>query len=475
MRAINVETMRDLEAQTMSLGVSGYTLMERAGLAAAEIIAHEAERRKCRHIAIFCGSGNNGGDGFVVAKSLKNFDIELFLARPIAELKGDAAQHAQELPNNIITHSLEESPQFSKKTLIVDALLGTGFTGELRPNIATAIEKINSSQSSVVAIDIPSGLNGDSGESSLAVEADVTITFGLPKVGLFGRDGAKHCGIIYLDTIGIPENLLAQAPSKLEVTLEQDVDNLLPKLAYNDYKNSRGRVVVVGGSSAYSGAPLLAAKGAMRSGAGFVRLITNTIPYAPIPAALVLHQDEELSQVLTQVDAVVAGMGWGVSARSYQLLKEILKSNTPTILDADALNLLSQHQELKITNSATILTPHVGEAQRLFKAQGVAMPQERIAAAQLLAKLYNCVVVWKGPQTVVATSTGEYAINSNGTPALGICGSGDVLSGMIGAFAAMGLDAFSAARVGVFEHGKRGDVIPRRGLIADDLTEKTTS
>lgn len=481
MKSVSIAAMRRLESVAIDSGISGFVLMERAGIAAAELVRREALRRNCRRIIVVTGKGNNAGDGFVVAAHLPDFAVTLHAAAPVALLKGNAARHAACLPQDVCVVESEMPPDFLPDTLIVDALLGTGFSGTVREPLAAFIRAMNASRRPVVSLDLPSGLDGDSGEAELAVCADATITFGLPKAGLFRGRGPELAGVLSVGSLGIPAEMIAECPAEFETIFADDIAPLLPRLRFDEYKNTRGRVLIAGGSAEYPGAPLLSALGAMRAGAGFVRFAAVALPYAPLPAALVVHRlppssgcfgraaAARMRELLPLVDAIVAGPGWGSGRDLAAVMRVILESGLPAVFDADALNVFARVPALRILTTETILTPHAGEAARLFAARDCAMPQERVTAALTLAREYGAVVILKGPQSVVAAPDGRYAVNSSGTPALGVCGSGDVLSGVAGAFLAKGHSAYDAARMAVFVHGAAGDVVPQRGLIADDL------
>ncbi len=484
MKAVSVQKMRELEAQAMASGISGFSLMESAGIRAAEIIAREAVRRRCRSVTVVTGKGNNAGDGYAAAAHLPGLDVRVVTPIPPDMLKGDAGRHAALLPDHIPVHVCPKPVDFPAGTLIVDALLGTGFSGEVREPLLSFVRAVNASGNPVVSLDLPSGLDGDSGDAAEAVQSHATVTFGLPKAGLFRKRGPELAGVIHTACIGIPDKLIAGIPGEFDTVCRQDITPLLKPLRFDDYKNSRGRVIVTGGSEAYPGAPLLSALGAMRAGAGFVRLAVPAIPYGNIPAALVVHKLSankgfagkkaalELERLLPLADAVAAGPGWGDGRELTSVLKIILESQLPAVLDADALNLLAREPGLEITGTNTILTPHIGEAGRLYYAGcSDKMPSCRTELALRLAETYRSTVILKGVQSVVAAPDGRFAVNTSGTAALGICGSGDVLTGVTAAMLASGMNAYDAARTAVYLHGRAGDTLPRRGLVADELPQ----
>ncbi len=486
MKIISITAMRELEAQAMAAGVSGFRLMEAAGrAAAAEIATMFRQHPGVNRIAIVTGKGNNAGDGLVVAAALPpDIPVTIHAAAPLHTLRGDAAAHAARLPRRVPVLESETPPEFAPDTLIVDALLGTGFTGDPREPLAGYIRAVNASGCPVVALDLPSGLDGDSGRAGReAITADLTITFGLPKTGLFRGDGPRLCGALRLGEIGIPRELLANVPADGEAFFAADARTLLPRLPYDSYKNTRGRLLIAAGSAAYPGAATLSARAALRGGAGFVRLATPVAPEGPLPAALVRHRltaaadggfgkiaATELDELLAVSDAVAAGPGWSRGAERQVFLERLLNSSLPLVLDADALNTLAEQP--RRCRDDIVLTPHPGEAARLFAAFGADFPADRRTAAVQLAALTGAVVILKGPQSVVAAPDGRGSYNTAGSPALATAGSGDVLTGLTGALLAGGLPAYDAARLAALLHALAGEIWPRRGFCADDLPDR---
>ena len=358
MKIISIAAMRELEAQAMAAGISGFRLMDSAGrAAAAEIAAMFRQHPGVNRIAIVTGKGNNAGDGLVVAAALPpDIPVTIHAAAPLHSLRGDAAAHAARVPRRIPVLESDTPPEFPPDTLIVDALLGTGFTGNPREPLAGFIRAVNASGCPVVALDLPSGLDGDSGRAGReAVHADLTITFGLPKSGLFRNDGPRLCGSLRLGEIGLPRELLAKVPGDGEAFFAADARAFLPRLPYDSHKNTRGRLLLAAGSAAYPGAATLSARAALRGGAGFVRLATPVPPEGPLPAALVRHRltaapdggfgvaaAAELDDLLTVSDAVAAGPGWSRGTERQLFLERLLSSQLPLVLDADALNTLAE-------------------------------------------------------------------------------------------------------------------------------------
>lgn len=467
MKVISIAAMRHLEKIS---GIPGPELMYRAGVEAAGRIREEFFRYPDRkRIVIVTGKGNNAGDGVVAALTLAE-DTTLpppviAAASPPDQLTGEAGVYAPMLKSARV--QITDKPDFRPGDLIVDALFGIGLARDITSPYAEWIRAINHSGCPVAALDLPSGLDGDTGEiHGCSVRADVTITFGLPKTGLFRQNGPAVCGRLKVADLRIEQEILQSMPAEMDSFFEADAAKMLPRLPFDAYKNSRGRLLLAAGSSRYPGAAQLAAKAALRAGIGFLRLAT-TAP-GTFPPPVVLHGDapEEIHSLLNIVDAVAAGPGWGTDPDRMKLLELLLRSGKPAVLDADALNLLAANRQKLHTQC--ILTPHIGEAGRLLPE----LPEDRQKAALALASEYNCITVLKGPQTITAAPDGRFSINSSGSPALGIAGSGDVLTGVIGALLASGMTAYDAARLGAWLHGAAGECVPMRGLQADDLPDR---
>jgi NAD(P)H-hydrate epimerase len=478
--------MRRLEALAVSAGVSEYTLMKRAGEAAAEIILHHYGASASRFI-ILCGGGNNGGDALVAASKLALYaPVIVYAVKDLAELKGAAAFAARDLNSDIkvfVKSSLNES-DFECGDVIVDGLLGIGFNGLLRENLLSFVNAANNSKLPIVSLDLPSGINADSGKSAAsAINASLTITFERPKRGLFIADGPRCCGKVRIVKIGIPEDGNSCGSNDFNVYTNFDAVNDICRSNFDVHKFSRGAVVAALGSRSYPGAAVLASTAALRSGAGIVTLLTpvgrdllKSAPSALIVKEAAANSDGAFSaeaaeeiQNLTHCDVIVAGCGWSTKADK-DFLAEIISSGKSLVLDADALNILSLHPELWAERKfdRCVITPHTGEAARLAAAFSIEVTKDRISLAQQLAEKLECTVVLKGPQSICASADGTFSVNTSGCTDLATAGSGDVLAGIISAFMASGLSAERSARAGVWIHGLAGE-FAGFGVIADDL------
>ncbi len=470
MQSAAIETIRALERAAIAGGTPEFTLMRRAGVRAARWIA--AKFPDASRFVILCGGGNNGGDALVVAAELsKKFPVVVYSTRKLAEFRNCAANAAAILPGEIPffeRQQLEDIDLFSGD-VIVDGLLGIGFGGgNLRDDIKSFIAAVNRSRLPVAALDLPSGIDGDSGKASPdgAVNAVLTLTFGAPKNGLFRGDGCLKRGALRCIEIGLPENT---APGT-EIMTNCDAVKMMPGFAPECHKNSRGRVLVWGGSSEYPGAAALAVRGAMCSGAGMVRCASEAeliLPRAAIYRKL--QKDETPESWFTQSDVLVCGCGWG-SSGSAEKLAAAWKFPGILVLDADALNVLARHPEVWRRRENLLLTPHPGEASRLAAAMGMVLPENRLEAASMLAEKFHGTVILKGHDSVVAAPGKAPAVVAAGNYVLATAGSGDVLAGCVGATAARGLNGFEAAKAGAYLHGIAGENFSGM-LTADQLPE----
>lgn len=502
MKAVSGTEMRNLDRRAIEEGgIPGERLMRIAGaLAASSIMEYIARLMKFdvfpRNIIVLAGKGNNAGDAFVVAKLLANlgeYNVFLHCAAKEEELQGDALTMFRELPDKIkgrITWGLQKSDLEIPNVLIVDGLLGTGCRGPLREPFDSWIRIVNESGHPVVSLDIPSGLDADTGEVATdTIVADLTLTMALPKRGMLSEEGIRRCGRIKVLDIGIPARFVDEATEFTECTAASDIVKYFPREPFDIHKNSRGHLLVIGGSRLYSGAPALAGEAALRTSAG---LVTVAIPegahlFADPPKAMMIRKIPDsclgffcedskpgIAELMEKADAVVIGPGMGTDPNSLSILEQVLVSGKKALADADALNLLAQAPFLaeKIT-ADLVFTPHPGEMKRLAAAFGIDTALSRLEQARALASKLRSTVVLKGAHTVVAGRNGEYAVNLSGCPALATAGSGDILSGIIGALLANGqYSAFECARAAVFLHGFTAELavpLGSRGLIADDL------
>lgn len=484
MKIISTNEMRELDKQTIEIAnISAKKLMFRAGIGAAEYILDFIKSYHSNHkkrFVLLAGKGNNGGDAFVIAQYLyekTDIPVVIFAICATENLKDNAKYYANNLSKNI-PYKVCDKIDLLKGDIIIDGLLGTGIKGKLKPPINTWVDTVNKKQLPVIALDIPSGLDGDTGfPIDSALIADLTISMGLPKYGYFTDAGSKYCGTLRNVDIGIPQNFIDDVKSDLTAIYDCDVCNEITRISNKSHKYNRGSVTVIGGSELYQGAPFLSAKAALRSGAGIVSLfVPKSISKESNIDALIVRKVERFSETLSSLDkqnAIVVGPGMGKESDSVDFLTKLAQLAKPIIFDADALNIISENPHiLKTRKCSSILTPHSGEFERLLKAFKI-KKDDRISQAKELATATNSIIVLKGHCSLIVTPNCEVCINTTGSPALATAGSGDVLAGMIGGYLAQGNSPLAAIKIAVFIHGliSEQSQFGVRGLIADDIID----
>jgi ADP-dependent NAD(P)H-hydrate dehydratase / NAD(P)H-hydrate epimerase len=505
MKIVTSEQMRVIEQRSEEAGVSTDELMENAGLAVAQSVRRELGSLVGAHVMVLVGRGNNGGDGLVVARRLRSWgcSVSVFLTGPRPESDPKLAA-VTERDIHVGTIAGDEglaklSELLAGTDIVVDAVLGTGrsrpIEGVLRQALALvgeASERHNGP--GIIAVDLPSGVDGDTGAADdAALAADLTITPGRPKTGLYRFPGAMLAGEIEIVDIGLPDDL--DGDVTVELMTRRWASAHLPERSPSAHKGSFGKTMVVAGSSNYIGAAHLATAAAGRAGAG---LITLAIPrslvidvaamapeptYIPLPESApgVIEADssELVLDGLNGYSSLLVGCGLGQAPETADLVERLLLSGAdlpPVVIDADGLNLLPKiagQEWWKGLSRPAILTPHSGEMARLTGLSIEHIEGDRVAVATKSAVKWNAVVVLKGAFTVVATPDGRATIAPFANPAMASAGTGDVLAGTIAGFLAQGLSPETAAILGVFVHGRAGEAIRRRtgdsGLLASDL------
>jgi len=442
----------------------GGGLMTKAGLALATL-AEEIAGNGADPILIVAGPGNNGGDALIAARHLKNrwHQVIVVLAADPARLPADAA-NARDALLSEGGHFTDSIPANTRFSLVIDGLFGIGLQRPLEKQHADLVHQINALSCPVLSVDIPSGLDADTGcIHGCAVQADYTLTFLAAKPGLYTLDGPDHAGAIIISDLGM-NAIEAVTPSGwlLEDHMFQPA---LPARKLNSHKGLYGNVVVIGGSEGMGGATLLAGRAALLSGGGriYVGLLSDDMPLldAAQPELMLRHAGMLHEQVKT--GCAVIGPGLGRSPQALKLLKIWLQQPVPLVLDADALQLIGQNAELKSIlqqrSHPALMTPHPGEAATLGGLTNEEIQQDRVSAALKLAADYNAVILLKGAGTVIAEPEGRWYINTTGNPGLSSAGTGDVLAGMLGAFIAQGCEAAAAARLGAWLHGAAADAL----------------
>jgi ADP-dependent NAD(P)H-hydrate dehydratase / NAD(P)H-hydrate epimerase len=491
---VTAAQMRALDGATIDdLGLPALTLMETAGRAVADAALRMLGEGR-GHVAVVCGPGNNGGDGFVAARALRDrgVDAVVYLVVPRDAVRGDARTHLEILERaggavEMLATPAQLAalaPRLADAALVIDAVFGVGLARPIEGHLAAVIGRMRAA-ARVLAVDIPSGLDADTGRTlGTAVIAERTVTMAALKLALVSAPGFACAGEVEVAEIGIPAALIAAAPCRAGVVEAGDVARWLPRALPIEHKGRRGHVLVVGGSPGMRGAGRLAASAALRAGAGLCTLAGDGDFDAP-DAIMTrsLAPGAGLAAVLAGKGAVVIGPGIGNSAGSAGRTREVLAAGIPAVLDADALNALaSEPAAIAAATGPVVITPHPGEAARLLEATVADVEADRLAAARALAAATGAVVVLKGARTIVCDGASDgrganrhCSINATGGPALATGGSGDVLAGTIGALLAQGLPALDAARAGVFVHGAAGDALARvhgdRGVVSSDLPE----
>jgi ADP-dependent NAD(P)H-hydrate dehydratase / NAD(P)H-hydrate epimerase len=470
-KAVTTEQMRQLDQRTMAASTPGEVLMDRAGLAVARETFELLKPTGARAVLLLAGKGNNGGDAIVAARHLAGAGCEVTLALLCrrGELTGDPLVHFQKLVSNVRVvelPALGELLAATRPSVIVDGLLGTGLTGEVREPYASAIRIINESHIPVLAIDVPSGLG-----CATCVRANVTLTMGLPKIGLLQPAAVEFIGRLLVADIGFPREFVEEISADVELITAEDVKPLLPARRRDAHKGDFGHLLIVAGSEGYTGAPVLCAHAAARAGTGLVTLAVPRAIY-PIVAANcppeIMPRSLDTLDSLKAFDVVAIGPGLGQSPETQSFVTGFLARLTvPAVVDADALTAKA------VAKSPLIFTPHPGEMARLVGSTVKDVQARRWEVAREFARQHGVVLVLKGAGTVVTDPTGKLWINSTGNPGMAKGGSGDVLTGIIGALLAQGLTPLDAARAGVFVHGVAGDIArerqSERSLLASDL------
>jgi NAD(P)H-hydrate epimerase len=480
MQLYTAEQTRELDRIAIEEhGISGIRLMSRAGRAAFEILL--ARWPEPARLHIFCGTGNNGGDGFIVAELAadRGIPVTVYQLGDPAKIGGDALEaRVRALAVGVHVSTLAEAPGL-EEGVVVDAMLGTGLSGEVRSEYAAAINLINSSPLPVMALDIPSGLCSDSGrELGVAVRADSTVTFIGCKQGLLTGAAPAHCGEITLCDLDVPAACFDAVPARASQLQLQDCLRELPVLPQHAHKGLLGNVLVVGGDHGMGGACLMAAEAAARCGAGLVSAATRAehvagiISRRPEVMARAVESAADMADVLDRASVVACGPGLGRSPWSEQMLAAAGAGEHPLVLDADALNLLAEGRILPGQHRDNwVLTPHPGEAARLLDCSTAEIQADRFSAVRQLQERFGGAVVLKGAGSLVCAG-GHVYVSSYGNPGMASGGMGDVLSGVIAALLGQGLTPLHAACLGVCLHGRAADLAAgsaQRGLLATDL------
>jgi len=506
LKIADAPTSRAIDKTAMDkYGIPGMELMEKAGKGVAEVaLSMMGSPEAGLRAVIFCGKGNNGGDGYVAARHLREAGVEAVVLSlcEMRSLKGDAATAAlawtdtggkvEELLSIEAVQGAASAVE--EASLLIDAIFGTGLTVEPTGVHAEAIRLINCSSRKVLSIDIPSGVDATTGAVlGVAVKADVTATMAMPKLGLFLPPGRALSGRVEVVDIGVPPDLTQDKSIKWNLIAPSDIAGILRPREVEAHKSSHGHLIVLAGSPGMTGAACMCSSAALRAGAGLVtagvpeslhgimeikttEVMTVGLPETP-SRRLGLCSFDEIKRAVNGKRAIVIGPGAGASEELSELIGLILKEmKIPVVIDADGLNSLAPKiASLKGANPEVVLTPHPGEMARLLNSDIRSIQADRIGAAERLVEMTGATVVMKGAYTVIACPDGQIYLNPTGNPGLATAGTGDILSGMIGAFLAQGYSACGSCLAAVYIHGLAADEAKKNtgeiGMIATDLLE----
>ncbi len=500
--------MREMDRRTIEdYGIPSIVLMENAALRVVDVIAERFGPLKGKRIGVVCGKGNNGGDGLAIARHLSvrfGAKVSVHLTAEPSEYEGDAAANYKMAS----ALGLDIRPVFPDLyrgiDLVVDALLGTGIHGGVEGSLAEIISAMNGEHRPIVAVDVPSGLDADTGEiSGACVKATLTVTFALPKLGLIVYPGAEYVGELIVADIGMPREVMAADEVTVSATEASDIAKWLPARTNgrDSNKGKFGHVSVLAGSAGFAGAPTLCAEAAARAGAGLVTLavpqsIQNALMARVSPVVMTQGLVETANGTFSKeaVDAALKiavkgtaaaigpGLGGAEDAGTRAFVREFVsRCPVPLVIDADALNCLASERDrgasvVKSRTAATILTPHPGEMGRLLGTDTKTVQGDRRAAVEQAAQTYGCVVLLKGARTLIASPDGRLAVNMTSNPGMATGGSGDVLTGLTATLLGSEIAAWEAASAAAYLHGLAGDLAAAKqggpaGLIATDLID----
>lgn len=504
MKLVRADQMRQIDRKAIDdIGIPGVILMENAGRQVVGCLCGYFGDVGEKKIAVFAGPGNNGGDGFVVARHLQQRGalVEVFLLVDSGRINGDAAVHFRIIRNLGIPVRCFPEPDNLRELrpdsydMIIDALFGTGLQRGITGNFSLAIEMMNRAACPVIAIDLPSGVDSDTGGiCGVAVKADLTVTFALAKPGHFVFPGREMTGFLEIVDIGIPRQVVAEADSSCELLDGAAAAQMVVPRSRNSHKGTYGHLLVVAGSIGKTGAAVLCCRGALRSGAGLVSLCApqplNAIYESALSEAMTVPVSggddgapsiRDLEAVLAAMagkQAAVLGPGLGRADETAALVKHVYQHGEIVLLvDADALNILAAGGDLlnRTAKAARILTPHPGEMARLTGRTSSFIQQNRLETAREFARKNNVYLVLKGAGTIIAAPDGAVAVNASGNPGMAAGGMGDVLSGIIGGLLVQGTDPWTACRLGVYLHGLAADRLAEKspcGYLASEVAEK---
>jgi hydroxyethylthiazole kinase-like uncharacterized protein yjeF len=502
---VTSEEMREMDRLTReSFGIPGVVLMENAGRGAAQVLFKEVPDLQNKKVGIMAGKGNNGGDGFVIARYLaeNGVPVSVYILTKKKKVKGDAAGNLQLIEKmNIPIKEVTDGAAFASYMsdlahydLWVDAILGTGLQSDVRGFFKDVIDFLNHTGNPIVAVDIPSGLNSDTGAvCGACIKAAATVTFGLPKIGQVIYPGIEFVGSLAVVDIGIPEMVIGQVTPKHKILLAEDIASSVKKRLPEMHKGGAGHLLVVGGSPGKTGAAAMASLAGMRTGAGLVTLgVAHSLNHimeiqltevmtAPLPETeektLGMSAHKALCALLEGKSALAIGPGLGTDSEAKALVRRLLADNIlPAVVDADGLAAMEGHLDLlQKAKAPLILTPHPGEMGRLLGITAAEVQKSRIPVARDFASKHQVYIVLKGARTIIAEPGGGITVNPTGNPGMASGGMGDVLTGMIAGFLVQGYSPLDATRLSVYLHGAAADFLAKDkgpiGYLAGDIID----
>lgn len=482
-KACDASQMRALDrAAAEKGGIPGIILMENAALACVAELKKTFSDLTGKSVAVFCGHGNNGGDGLAIARHLHNMgvNVNVFLTSP-GEFNGDAAVNFDivknmDIPIDTITDSDGLEYMVRAFDIVIDAILGTGINGTVRSEVYDIIRIINENARYIFSVDVPSGINSDSGEiCGICINADKTVTFGGYKIGMFMYPAADCTGEIVPDMISVPRYIVDGQNLQVNVTDSEFVRNIIGERGNNSHKGDYGRLLIIAGSQGMSGAAFMAAQSALRSGAGLITLAcpasintvlesktteVMTLPLGDSDGHFAENAFEELRESLDKAGAVLIGPGIGRSPQAAELVRAVLKhSRVPVVVDADAINAVAEDMSILAECACELIfTPHTMEFSRLTGLNVSYIEDNRLEVSREFSEEYGAVLLLKGHHTIVTDPSLTQYINNTGNPGLASGGSGDVLAGITASLAARGIQTAEAAAAAAYIHGMAGDI-----------------
>jgi NAD(P)H-hydrate epimerase len=507
MKVATAEQMQELDRKAIeTYRIPGIVLMENAGRGAAEVISNAFPDILKKRVAIIAGKGNNGGDGFVIGRYFLNrgIPVKAFLLADPKVLRGDAETAFQiflRMKGEVIPIPSSKDYQKVKRDLekfdlLIDSIFGTGLDAEVRGYYREVIDHLNTLQKPMVAVDIPSGLDANTGKPlGTAIRASLTVTFGLPKVGQLISPGIDYVGTMKIIDIGIPRRLVEEEKFQTYILEDEDIRKWLSMPRHPDtHKGDYGHLLVIAGSVGKTGAAAMACEAALRMGAGLVTLaipkslngimemkltevMTEPLPETP-KQTLSLRAFNSILRLCENKKALIVGPGIGTFKETQSLILKLIKTlDLPIVLDADGLTALAtQPKIIPATNRSLILTPHPGEMARLIGSTAKEIQENRIGISRKFSQSQHVHLVLKGHRTLIASPKGEIFINPTGNPGMASGGTGDVLAGMIGGLICQGFGILPCLQISVYLHGLAGDEVARekgeKSLVATDLIQK---